>query len=54
MKALQAPAVMGDAQLVKALPGPRMIEAEKVRELAGKLTARNVGKVRKELLALAG
>jgi len=52
-KALQAPAVQEDAEPLKALPGPRMIDAEKVCELAEKLTAKNAAKIRIQLLAMA-
>lgn len=38
--------------VVTALPPPRMLEAGPIRELVKKLTAKNVKKVKAELLAM--
>ena len=46
------PAILGEAKPVRALPPAAL--AARVRALAERLTAKNAGKVRAELLALAG
>jgi len=46
------PSIYGDAAPAKALPEPRMVEADKVRALADKLDGKNGLTIKAELLAL--
>ncbi len=46
------PSVLGDAKQVKELSAPKMIEAQKVRDLAEKLNEQNAMKIKAELMAL--